>query len=112
MLNTYRFTMPSVERARELGFKLEGQCQRTTLFLMGVAYTVKAMDSNIQFTVGKVCDYEHQRLVGNCGGFVEFSTDSVPLFEQLWELWKKYGLTCVQIGGMRNGESVGWVEIK
>lgn len=95
MINKYRFVMPTPERANALGYKVEGQVQRTHLWLMGVAFALPTIESNLYFKVD---------LLGKTS--VEFSTDSIPLFQQIWEVWKPYGIECFQIGGLVNGETI------
>jgi hypothetical protein len=106
MIDTYRFTMPTPQRALELGFKLEGQCQRTHLWLCGVAFTLEAIESPIVFMVTKYKALDHRHGAGNGSGEIEFATDNIVLFYKVWEKWQPYGIECTLIGGRRSGVDI------
>lgn len=87
--------MPTPERARELGFDVRGQSERCNLWLMGVAFALPAIESNFVFKMEATSPH-----------FVSFSTDSIPLFQEIWQKWKPYGIICEQIGGRICGADI------
>lgn len=86
MIDTYKVTMPTPEKARSCAVKLEGQADRTGIWLQGLAFGLKAVDSNIFFK------NTHQTKTA-----LYFQTDSVLLVDDIRESLAPYCITVEKV---------------
>ena len=86
MNNYYKITLPTPQRALELGYTFEGQTMRTLNWLSGLAFGLDAVDSAIVF---KVVRYSDRLIV--------VETDSVPLMGTIEEHLQPYGMKTEQV---------------
>ena len=74
--------MPTPERAQALAVKAEGMAKRMGLWLTGICFGLKAVDSNISATVISQNDKE-----------IVLRTDSWPLVGEIMEQLETQGIT-------------------